>query len=129
MPYHILIAEDDRHLQRLFAKALRTAGFEIATTHNGADVLRALSQPHPYALLVLDLGLRDMQGVELLRRIHNQKLKRESKIIVITGNHLADEQPEIDLADLFLLKPVDIKELVLLVRRLLAVQQDHKTPT
>ncbi len=119
MSHHLLIAEDDRQLQRLFAKALRAAGYRVDTTHKGQDVLHCLLD-EVYDLLILDLSLSDMQGIEVLRAIQSRGLKRQTRIIIITGNHLADEEPEAQLAELFLLKPVDIKELTRMVERLLA---------
>lgn len=115
--HFVLIAEDDPHLRSIFAMALKSANFEVRMAANGHDVLAQLEEHIP-DLVVLDLGMPEVSGLELIKLIRQKQGLKHVYIIIVTGNHLAESSAEVEMADLFLLKPVDIHDLVRLARRL-----------
>lgn len=117
MFHDALIAEDDPALAELFSKAFLYAGFRVKVVHNGEEVIQRVREIAP-EVLILDLGLPGLSGLDILRDIRQHDPDSRLQIIVVTGNHLAESRPEIEAADLFLLKPVDILELVTLAQRL-----------
>jgi len=110
----ILIAEDDPALRNLFARTLRMAGYDPILADDGQSALAYLEALQP-AMLILDVGLPGMNGLDVLR-IARQR-HPQLHIIMVTGNHLAQEDAA--AADLFLIKPVHIQELIDMVDRLM----------
>jgi DNA-binding response OmpR family regulator len=124
MTRQILIAEDDLALQEFFAKAFRNAEFEVIVVDDGHAVLDHLAENTP-DILMLDIGLPGKNGMEIMRQVrHAEDLQRHLEdhqpinIIVVTGNDLLENMPEAQLADLFLIKPVSIYQLLALAERL-----------
>jgi DNA-binding response OmpR family regulator len=110
----ILVAEDDRDIRQLVADVLTHAGFEVAQTADGPSTLREVRQARP-DLLVLDLGLPGMDGLDVARAI-----RRESDLPIIMLTARADESDtlvglEIG-ADDYVTKPFSPKELVARIR-------------
>lgn len=114
----VMIAEDDPNLRALFAKILRRAGFEVIIATNGHDVLQHLERTVP-SVIILDIGLPGPSGLDIIRHVRSIDGSRNVNIVVVTGNHLAVQSEESDLADLFLLKPVNTHDLVGFVQRFL----------
>lgn len=120
-----LIAEDDKALQLLFTRAFEYAGFAVDVAGDGETVFEKIMQEPP-DVLILDVGLPGMSGLELLAEIRQPGSVDQMTIIMVTGNHLAEASAAAQLADMFLLKPVDIKELVTMAERL---RKKHRTQT
>lgn len=115
MQRYVLVVEDNPDLCFIFAQSFEMAGFKVRSAENATKALQDL---HLYSpdILVLDVGLPEMSGLELLRRV--RKLHPDMTVIIVTANHLAQEAPEVALADMFLMKPVDINTLITLAERL-----------
>ena len=80
----ILLVEDDRARNQQYADALRNAGFRVTQTHNGLDAWNAaLAQP-PH-LVVTDVALPGMDGVELCRRLRSIEKSASLPAITVTG--------------------------------------------
>jgi len=113
----ILIIEDDRRIAALVAKNLEAAGYACTHVDDGDAALAAYDRVHP-ALVVLDLGLPGLGGLEITRR-----LRRESAvpILMLTARSSeADKVLGLELgADDYLTKPFGTSELVARVRALL----------
>lgn len=118
MLHRALIAEDDSALQSLFTKAFKYAGFDVTIAGDGMSAVNQAMLQTP-DVMILDLGLPGISGQDVIKKI--RAFTQNMKIIVVTGNHLAESSAEVQLADLFLLKPVDITELVTLAERMRAV--------
>jgi len=114
----ILLVEDDPSLARGVAAMLRTAGHAVDVAEDG-DMALALVTDEPYGLISLDLGLPDMDGLEVLRTIRRRGIK--VPILVLTARDaLADRVSGLDLgADDYLLKPFEPSEFEARVRALL----------
>lgn len=116
----VLIAEDNPSLQRVFVKAFEHANYAVNIANTGPEVKDKLEQDTP-SIIILDIGLPRMSGLEIIEHIREQKRLKHIKIIIVSGNHQAAESGIAALADLVLIKPVSTRELVLLANRLLGV--------
>ena len=114
----ILISEDDAALAEALRFALTQSGFAVDWVANGLDADEALKGAE-FGLLILDLGLPKIDGLEVLRRL---RLRNSTvPVLILSGR----EQPEekvagLDLgADDYLVKPFSLNELQARVRALL----------
>ena len=113
----IYVVEDDDAIARLVVMALHDFGFATEVFRNGATVLRRLQTERP-DLCVIDLGLPDMDGIELLRQIATVS---SSGMLILTGRgHTVDRVMGLELgADDYMVKPFEPRELVARVRSIL----------
>ncbi len=84
METKILIIEDERHITKFLEFILVKAGCQILSANNGKKALETLETFHPDAIL-LDLGLPDMSGIELLKEIRSDKNHKTTKVIVLSA--------------------------------------------
>ena len=119
MTLQVLLVEDDRELRRTLRDALAIEGYGVQASASVADaqaVLRhSMDGPSPIDLLVIDLGLPDGDGAELL---HNVRSKYQLPVLIISARH--DEDNKVNLldagADDYLVKPFSISELLARMR-------------
>jgi diguanylate cyclase (GGDEF)-like protein len=111
----ILIIEDDAAIADAIVAALTRAGHAVDRLSGGRQADAAL-QAHPYDLIVLDLGLPEMDGVELLKRLRARA--DAVPVLVATAREALDERVRaLDLgADDYLVKPAEPNELLARVR-------------
>jgi two-component system cell cycle response regulator CpdR len=115
----ILLAEDDESMRGFLVRALKKAGYEVIDFANGEDAYERL-KTEPFTLLLTDIVMPKMDGIELARRA--SELDPELKIMFITGfaavvlnNDVAAPKDARVLS-----KPFHLKDLVREVDRLLA---------
>lgn len=119
MALHVLLVEDDRELRRTLRDALTVEGYEVEVSGSAADahaVLKhAMPSLTPFDLLILDLGLPDGDGADLL---HSVRSKYKLPVLIISARH--DEDHKVHLldagADDYLVKPFSINELLARMR-------------
>ena len=115
----ILLAEDDESMRGFLERALEKAGYEVVAFANGADAFERLKE-EPFTLLLTDIVMPQMDGIELARRA--SELDPELKIMFITG--FAAVTLNTDLAApkdaRVLSKPFHLRDLVREVDTLLA---------
>lgn len=113
----VLVVDDELRITRLVHDYLRQAGFGVVEAADGPSALRA-AREHDLALVVLDLGLPGMDGLDVMRR-----LRAESTVPIIVVTARTDESDRIvglELgADDYVVKPFSPKELVARVRAVL----------
>ena len=116
---HILIAEDEARITSFLEKGLHEQGFTTVVAARGPDALR-LARSGKFDLVILDLGLPEMDGFEVLRGL--RALNRALPIIVVTARSGVSDTISglASGADLYLAKPFRFEELVDQVRALLA---------
>ena len=78
----ILLAEDDTDMRRFLVKALQNAGFDVISYDNGLSAYQRLRE-EPFELLLTDIVMPEMDGIELARRA--AELDPDIKIMFITG--------------------------------------------
>ncbi|MBX9685521.1 MAG: response regulator transcription factor [Candidatus Obscuribacterales bacterium] len=114
----ILLAEDDEILSNGISKALRQCGYTVDHVASGADADVALAAA-PFDLAILDLGLPQIDGLEVLKRLRSSG-KRFPVLIVTARDGLDDRVSGLDLgADDYMTKPFDLPELEARVRALI----------
>jgi DNA-binding response OmpR family regulator len=118
----ILIAEDEERIAAFIAKGLRAEGFATATVASGEQAL-ALARSGEYALLVLDLGLADMDGFDVLRQLRESGA--QLPVIILTArSSVTDTVTGLESgADDYMAKPFRFEELLARVRLRLRAQQ------
>src|SRR5678816_3223263 len=113
----LLIAEDDQVLADGLLRSLRSAGYTVDQVGNGIDADAALSA-HEFDLLILDLGLPRLHGLEVLRRLRARGSK--APVLILTAADSVEQRVEgLDLgADDYMAKPFSLQELEARVRAL-----------
>ncbi len=114
----LLMVEDDELLGQAVHKALGRSGFAVDWVRSGAHCLSSLATHH-YDFVLLDLGLPDQRGEELLKQL--QAGRRHVPVIVMTARGgVQDRVTLLDLgADDYIVKPFDLDELAARVRSVL----------
>jgi diguanylate cyclase (GGDEF)-like protein len=118
----ILIIDDDPGLRKTLTDILRAKGYDILTAGSGAEGL-ALLENHAVNLALIDLGLPDTPGLEVLTTLKAGFPLIEA--IILTGSATLDSAIEATNREAFsfLLKPYDIDTLLLQIRRAIEKQQ------
>jgi len=110
----VLVVDDDPRLQRTLTIALRAHGNEVVTAADGRTAVQSVTEDAP-DVVILDLGLPDLDGTEVLRRIRAASVV---PVIVLSARHESDDKIEaLDLgADDYVTKPFGVEELLARVR-------------
>ena len=113
-PSRILLVDDEVSIQRALAPLLRSRGYKVDVAGSGADALRLFGEHQP-DLVVLDLGLPDIDGIEVCRRIRQEA---SVPIIILSARgREADKVAALDLgADDYVTKPFGPEELLARIR-------------
>lgn len=113
----VLVVDDDPDVRSLLEMCLGLEGFEVLTACNGRHALLRLNETHP-ALILLDLMMPVMDGVEFRRQQRAQPRLRDIPVICLSARHDARETAaDLDFAG-FLSKPFDLESVVAAVRQL-----------
>jgi two-component system KDP operon response regulator KdpE len=110
----VLVVDDEPAILRAVQTNLSRHGFQVETASSARDALEARTRTHP-DLILLDLGLPDMDGLEVIRSI---RVRAMTPIVVLSAREAeADKVTALDLgADDYLTKPFGINELLARVR-------------
>ncbi|HEY4389632.1 MAG TPA: response regulator transcription factor, partial [Ktedonobacteraceae bacterium] len=116
MRKRILVVEDEKEIVRLLQRSLTAHGYEVQTAESGESALAILeAQPPPDALL-LDLGLPDISGLEVCKRIRAQS-PLPPIIVLSVRSKERDKVRALDLgADDYIAKPFGINEVLARIR-------------
>jgi two-component system, OmpR family, response regulator len=114
----LLVVEDDAQLRTVIALTFRDLGYAVDTAAEGAAADRLLDT-RDFDVVVLDLGLPQVDGIEVLRRLRRRR--SEAAVLVLTARHRVEERIRgLDLgADDYLVKPFALGELEARVRALM----------
>ncbi len=83
----LLIVEDDKIFAAVLKKVAESSGYECRTAHSGADALEIAKTVHPQAV-ILDLGLPDMDGEQVLEQLKQQTGNHNMPVHIISGREL-----------------------------------------
>jgi len=110
----ILLVDDGEDLCRLFTESLGQEGFQVVAARSGHEAL-ALVELEPPDLIVLDLVMQEMDGLEILRRL--QKRAEAVKVVVLTAHGTAQRVRDAMALGVreFLGKPFDLNRLLRIV--------------
>ena len=116
----VLLVDDEPVILRMLEVNLLAEGFEVRTAGTGTAALQVVADRVPDAI-VLDLGLPDHDGWELLRRIRKLEAAAAVPVVVVSGAERdeADARGYASDVQAFLTKPVEPTDLVETVRRVL----------
>jgi len=110
----ILVVDDEPPIRRLLRTSLDAQGYDVIEAGTGADALLAVEREKP-DLVILDLGLPDLSGVEVLRA-----LRQRSSLPVLILSVRDDERGKVEALDLgaddYVTKPFGVDELVARIR-------------
>ena len=108
----VLVADDTDSIRALFQRLLTGDGHEVIEAVDGLEALDAVARHRPDVIL-LDVGMPGMDGIEVCRRLKNDPATRLTPVVLVTGlSDLSDRIKGIEAgADDFLSKPVHPHEL------------------
>jgi putative two-component system response regulator len=127
-PATVLVADDEPAARRLLRRILEPAGYKVLEAATGGEALGMVESEQP-DLLILDITMPDIDGVEICRAIKNDPITHLTPVIHITGLTTREQRLRALSAgsDEFVGKPFDIEELLIRVRSLLRTKHltDH----
>jgi two-component system KDP operon response regulator KdpE len=114
MAQRVLVVDDDPTIRRTLRINLRARGYDVEEVGSGADALSTMEDAPP-DLVVLDLGLPDLDGVDVLRRIRSRS---SVPVVVLSARQESDDKVEAldEGADDYVTKPFGMDELMARVR-------------
>lgn len=110
----VLVVEDDREVNTLICRYLQQRSFECDGAATGGECMALLTEPRTPDLILVDLELPDMDGVELCAQIRTRPEVQSVPVLVMTGYQ---QESQLDRfrevgADAYLLKPFSPRELL-----------------
>jgi two-component system cell cycle response regulator DivK len=106
VPKRILVVEDDDSILRILTHALERAGYEVVPTRNGEEALSCLGR-EDFDLVLTDLAMPQVSGLEVIRAVKNDPLRRRTPTVAVTAHWLDPLSRAAEAAgcDGFLAKP------------------------
>lgn len=112
-PMRVLLVEDAPFLRYAFGRLLRMHGFEVREANDGREALECVSKFRPQ-LVLTDLMMPVMDGIELIRRLHDDPQTGQLPVVAITADateqaeRMAREAGAVDV----ITKPIDLPALL-----------------
>ncbi len=116
--FKIIIAEDDRELRQLFSHVLTKNGYTVKGVSNGQEALDAMDNDY-YDLIISDIMMPVMDGYEFVRTLRDTG--NTTPVLMITAKDAFDDMKQGFLSgtDDYMIKPINVNEMVLRVQALL----------
>ena len=117
----ILIVEDNEKNRKLERDILQFHGYRTVEATTGEDGIR-LAQADPPALVLMDIQLPGMNGIEALRHLRADARTRAIPVIAVTASAMTQDRQKIMAAgfDGYQAKPIDVTQFVAAIRQMLA---------
>ena len=114
----VLLVEDNEDNRIVYSTILRYYGYRVLEAHNGVEGVSLAREAHP-DLILMDIGLPELDGWEATRRIKADAATRKIPVVALTAHALAEHRQQAIAAgcDGYLAKPVEPREVVAEVRR------------
>ncbi len=128
-PQHILYVDDEVFVVDMIRKALTTYGYRITTRTSGQDAIELFrASPDEYDLVISDLAMPEVTGLDVARSIHG--IKPDTPIMICTGFH--ERQDEIDIGKNgirdVIIKPLSLQQLVLKIEEVTKPKEGNNFP-
>ncbi|SEN67895.1 DNA-binding response regulator, OmpR family, contains REC and winged-helix (wHTH) domain [Amphibacillus marinus] len=124
MAVHILVVEDEDKLARSLQLELEFEGYQVSVSYNGREAFEMI-QTNQYQLILLDIMLPGLSGIEVLRRI--RAIGNQTPVILLTARDgTIDKVSGLDLgASDYVTKPFEIEELLARIRLQIRLTNDQ----
>lgn len=123
----ILVVDDEHHILELIQFNLESNGFDVATCDNGEDAVVA-SSDESIDLIILDLMLPGINGIEVCKRIRRSSNKNVPIIMLTAKGEESDKIQGLDIgADDYMTKPFSIRELLARIKAVLRRTEDKNS--
>ncbi|KND52146.1 MAG: sensor histidine kinase/response regulator [Parcubacteria bacterium C7867-003] len=113
----ILLVDDDRFLIDMYVLKFKKSGLDIDTASNGTSALEKVKSDAKYDIILMDIIMPGMDGLELLQKIRDEKLSPSSTIIMLTNQADDEEKAKALGVDGFIIKattiPSEVVDMVL----------------
>jgi DNA-binding response OmpR family regulator len=120
MPTHVLVADDEPHIGRIIQTKLEQGPFQVTLVADGTSAVRALEQYPDVGLVVLDLMMPGLSGLEVLGRMRSDTRWKSLPCVILTAAGHDEQRAEAFRlgADDFITKPFSPKRLLARVAEL-----------
>ncbi len=117
-PLRIMVVDDDESTLEFFKDCLAVEGYDVITVQGGANVVDTAKREQP-ALILLDLVMPDVEGLDVLRQLKEDQQTKGIPVIILTGKAGLEQQNESILmgAEGIIAKPVELRGVVNQVKR------------
>lgn len=126
--FKIVILEDQQDINDLIAIHLKNNNFDYVQFFSGKDFLKYLSNNNTFHLLILDLMLPEVDGIDILKRMKEDQLYKNIPVIILTAK--SDESDKIVGLELgsddYMTKPFSVKELIVRIKVILKRYYNEK---
>ena len=114
----ILVVDDEEHVRVLFSRILQKEGYEVDCASSGIEAIEKLAQ-NSFDLVLTDLKMDGIDGLDLVKK--GKMVNQALPFILISGYGTAQTAASAakEGAELFLMKPIDMTDLTLAVRKVL----------
>jgi CheY-like chemotaxis protein len=114
---HVLVVEDNERNMKLVRDVLRATGYTTLEATTGEDAVE-LAQAHEPALVLMDVQLPGIDGLEALRRLRQDELTASIPVLAVTAQAMSGDRERFLEAgfDGYLSKPIDVAELIQVVQ-------------
>jgi DNA-binding response OmpR family regulator len=124
----LLLVEDEPDIQAFLSRSLKEAGYQVDVAGNGITA-ESLAQETPYDILIVDLGLPDVDGINLILRL--RQIGVSAPVLILSARRSVDDRVRglEQGGDDYLTKPFALAELLARLRNLLKRKQPAGTET
>jgi two-component system cell cycle response regulator DivK len=122
----ILIVEDNANNRMLVRDVLQSRGYQTAETETAEDALRLARDARP-ALILMDIQLPGMNGMDALARLRADASTRDIPVMAVTASAMTHDRHKIMAAgfDAYQSKPLNVREFIEAVRTVLAARNQR----
>ncbi len=121
----ILVIDDDENITKVVAAILKDQGYSVDIAGTGTDAIKK-TQKNRYDLMLVDIRLPDMEGTEVLTKVHDTTPKIR-KIIVTGYPTLQNAVTAVNKgADAYIMKPFDVEKMLATVKEQLEKQEQER---
>lgn len=121
----ILVIDDDRNIKETIIMILEDEGYVVDCAETGSEAIKK-TEATAYNVVLIDIRLPDMDGVELLTKIRN--LVPRTRKIIMTGYPSIQNAIEAlnKSADAYVIKPIDVEKLLSIIREQIRLQETEE---